>query len=427
MSLRLNCFGISTKVSAFLCLGILLLGASGAWGQTSTAGTVAGVVTDQQGAAIPGAAVRLTDTSTNEVHNSVTNIDGRYAFTSVTPGKYNMSFGKDGFTSYRVDGQAVDVGQSLTINATLNVGSTTMTVEVSASAGAQLQTMNATVGNTLAGQSLLMLPNMGRDATSLAVLQPATSPSGFTAGSYQDANTYQLDGASITDDMAGNTIGYQTNYSGLGGSQGGSIPSGVIPTPIESIEEFKVSVSNQTSDFNNSSGAQIQMVTKRGTNQFHGAAYGWYFDTKVGSANSWSNNHTPFTFGSFSLPYTPIISNHRDRFGGAIGGPITNKEFLGKQWYFFFNYEGMRFPNVNLYSKNVPTALFKAGVIQVPNAAGTYIAYNLNPNAVTVNGVTYQPAMCPGGPCDPRGIGINPVVAQIWNTQMPAPNNPLGG
>ena len=95
MSLRLNCFGISTKVFAFLCLGIFLLGASSAWGQTSTAGTVAGLVTDEQSAAIPGATVKLTDTSTNEVHTSVSNIDGRYAFTSVPPGKYNLSFGKE--------------------------------------------------------------------------------------------------------------------------------------------------------------------------------------------------------------------------------------------------------------------------------------------------------------------------------------------
>jgi hypothetical protein len=355
-----------------------------------------------------------------------TNNDGRYVFPQVTPGKYNVSFIKQGFGAYEVNGQAVDVGEVLTLNATLKVGSTATTVEVTASAGAELQTMNATVGNTLSGQALMLLPNLGRDVTSLAVLQPATTPTGFTAGSYNDANTYTLDGGNITDDMAGNTTGYQTNYSGLGGSQGGSIPSGVIPTPIESIEEFKVSVSNQTSDFNNSSGGQIQMVTKRGSNQFHGSAYGWYFDTKVGAANTWTNNHTPFSFGSVSLPYTPIISNHRDRFGGALGGPITNKEFLGKKWYFFFNYEGLRFPNAGLYTKTVPSALLKAGVIQVPNAAGVYQAYNLNPAPVTVNNVTYQPAICPAGACDPRGIGLNPTVAKIW-AQIPAANNPLGG
>ena len=408
-----------------ICLGILALGITPAWSQSSTAGTVSGQVVDEQNAAIPGAEIKLTDVGTNASLTTTSNDAGRYVFSQVPPGTYNVAFTKQGFSVYGINAQAVQVGQVLTLNAKLKVGSTATTVEVTASAGAELQTMNATVGNTINGNALMLLPNMGRDVTSLSVLQPATTLSGFTAGSYNDANTYTLDGANITDDMAGNTTGYQTNYSGIGGSQGGSIPSGVVPTPIESIEEFKVSVSNQTSDFNNSSGAQIQLVTKRGSNQIHGSGYWWYFDTKVGAANSWTNNHTAFNFGSVSLPYTPIISNHRDRFGGAIGGPISNKELLGKKWYFFFNYEGLRFPNAGLYTKGVPSPLFRLGVIQVQNSNSQYVAYNLNPNPVTYNGVTYAPAACPAGACDPRGLGINPIVSQLWNKQVPLPNSPL--
>ena len=430
MRLGLRLRSLSTRTFSFVLIALVpLLGASGAWAQTSTVGTVLGQVTDEQHAAIPGTTIKVIDTGTNVAQTTVSNAEGRYVFSSVPPGNYNMSFTKDGFASYQVNNQSVQIGQSLTINATLKVGSTATTVEVTASAGAELQTMNATVGNTLTGQSLLLLPNMGRDVTSLSVLQPATTLGGYTAGSYQDANTYQLDGANVTDDMAGNTIGYQTNYSGLGGSQGGSIPSGVIPTPIESIEEFKVSVSNQTSDFNNSSGAQVQMATKRGTNQIHGSAYMYYFDNAIGEANSWGNNHTPYTFGNVSFPDTPVDypKNHRSRFGGALGGPILPKNFLGGKWYFFVNYEGQRYPNAVTYSKNVPSALWRAGVIQVPNANNQYIAYNLNPVPVTVNGVTYQPAVCPAGPCDPRGIGLNPIVSQIWSKQLPLANNPLGG
>lgn len=427
-SLRLNC--LTTRFFRLLSFSLVsMLFASAALAQTSTVGTVIGQVTDEQHAVIPGATVKLVDTSTNAAQNSVTNSDGRFAFTSVNPGAYNLTFTKDGFASFQVNNQHVQIGQSLTINATLKVGSTATTVEVTASAAAELQTMNATVGNTLAGNSLLLLPNMGRDVTSVAVLQPATTTSGYTAGSYQDQNTYTLDGGNVTDDMAGNTTGYQTNYSGLGGSQGGSIPSGVIPTPIESIEEFKVSVSNQTSDFNNSSGAQVQMATKRGTNQIHGAAYMYYYDNAIGQANSWSNNHTPFTFGSVHFADTPVDypKNHRSRFGGAIGGPLVPKPFLGGKWYFFANYEGQRYPDAQLFSKTVPSALLRAGVIQVPDAKGNYQPYNLNPTPVTVAGVTYQPAVCPAGPCDPRGIGLNPIVNQIWSKQLPLENNPLGG
>ena len=197
------------------------------------------------------------------------------------------------------------IGVVLTANASLKIGSTTTTVEVTASSGAELQTMNATVGNAMTQTSLLVLPNLGRDATSMAVLQPATTPGGNAAGAVGDLNTYQLDGANITDDMGGNVTTYQTNSNGLGGSQSNGTPSGVIPTPVESIEEFKVSVSNQTSDFNNSSGAQIQMSTKRGTNQFHGAAYMFYFDNAIGEANSWANNHTPYSVGALTFPDTP--------------------------------------------------------------------------------------------------------------------------
>ncbi|HEY2017715.1 MAG TPA: carboxypeptidase regulatory-like domain-containing protein, partial [Bryobacteraceae bacterium] len=166
------------------------------------------------------------------------------------------------------------------------------------------------------------------------------------------------------------------------------------------------------------------MVTKRGTNQFHGAVYDHYFATNVGAANLWRNNHVPDT--QHGLPYTPLTSSHKNRFGGAVGGPLLPK-LLGGKTYFFINYEGYRFPNATSIEKNVPTPLLRLGVVQIQNSAGVYQPFNLNPVPVTYNGVTYQPAVCPGGACDPRGIGINPVVSQIWNKYMPLPNDPTGG
>jgi hypothetical protein len=395
--------------------------------QTSTAGTVAGQVTDEQNAAVPGAEVKVVEVSTKITQTSLTNDAGRYIFSQVPPGVYNISFTRPGFSAYQVNTQTVDVGAVLTINAVLKVGSTATTVEVTASAGAELQTMNATVGNTIESKALTILPNLGRDVASFAVLQPGVTLNGYTAGSQNEQNTFTLDGGTITDDMAGNTTGYNTNYTGFGGSQTNGTPSGVLPTPIESIEEVRVATINQTSDFANSSGSQVQMVTKRGQNQFHGSAYMFYFDTVIGSANTWTNNHTPATLNGVAYGYTPLVSNHRNRFGGAIGGPLIPKDVLGKKWYFFFNYEALRFPNVGSYSKAVPSALLRAGVVQLPNSAGTYLPYNLNPTPVTVNGVTYQPAACPGGACDPRGIGMSPVISQIWNKQMPLPNSTAGG
>jgi hypothetical protein len=409
-----------------LAVGIVVLPARA---QTSIAGTVTGQVTDESGAAVPGAAVKILETATGQAFATITNDAGRYDFPTVPPGKYDVTFSKVGFSSYDVKGQEVMVGVVLTLNAPMKVGSTSTTVEVTATVGAELQTMNATVGNTLSETSLLVLPNLGRDATSMAVLQPGTTLSGNAAGAVGDLNTYQLDGANITDDMGGNVTTYQTNMNGIGGGQTNGSPSGVIPTPLESIEEFKVSVSNQTSDFNNSSGAQVQMTTKRGTSQVHGAAYIFYFDNAIGEANSWGNNHTPFSFGALSYPDTPVDypKNHRSRFGGALGGPLLPKEFLGGKWFFFANYEGLRYPNANLYSTSVPSAALREGIIQVQNAAGTYIPYNLTPNPIVFQGQTLMPAQCPAGSCDPRGLGLNPIVNDIWSKQIPLANNSLGG
>jgi Carboxypeptidase regulatory-like domain len=239
-----------------MCLGVLALSLAPAWSQTSTAGTVAGQVTDESNAAIPGAEVKVTETATAVSQVTLTNDAGRYVFSQVPPGKYNVSFTKSGFSTFEVNSQSVDVGAVLTLNAKLRIGSTSTTVEVTATTGAELQTMNATVGNTLANNTMVLLPTIGRDVASLAVLQPGVMPGGYTAGSHNEQNTFTLDGGSITDDMAGNTTGYNTNFTGLGGTQTNGTPSGVVPTPIESIEEVRVATINQTSDFANSSGSQ---------------------------------------------------------------------------------------------------------------------------------------------------------------------------
>ena len=402
-----------------ISLGILLiLSGSPAWSQATSTSTVTGLVTDPQSAVIVGVEIRLTDTDTNITRTTTTNETGRYVFVNVQSGTYNIVFSKTGFSAYRVGAQQVQVGSTLTINAALEVGSTSTTIEVMASKGADLQTTNASVGSTISGASLLALPNLGRDVSTLAVLQPGVTLSGYTAGAYEDQNTFMLDGGNASDDMSGETNRYGTNFTGLGGTQQGGVPSGVVPTPVESIEEFRVSTFSQTADFNNSIGSQVQMVTKRGTNAWHGSAYWYYYATNVGAANTWANDHTLTAAGTA----TPLPSNHRNRFGGTLGGPLTPR-VLGGKTYFFVNYEGLRYPNVGNYERPVPTDTMRAGVIFVPNASNTYLPYNLNPVPVTVNGVTYQPASCPGGLCDPRGVGANPIIRKIWS-YMPEPNDP---
>src|SRR5215831_4000457 len=419
--MRLNRFGLVLTDIA-LILTAALLPTVPAWSQATSTATVTGLVTDDQGATVPGADIRLVDVETASALSTQSNDTGRYVIVNVTPGTYVITISKQGFAVYKVSAQKVDVGTTMTVNAALKVGSTTTTIEVDAHVGADLQTTNATVGTTLTSAALQLLPNLGRDVSTLAVLQPGTTPSGQTAGAFSDQNVFQLDGGNNSDDMSGNNTSYVTNFTGQGGTQTNGSPSGVIPTPVESIEEFKVSTFNQTADFSGSIGGQIQMVTKRGTNQYHGSGYGFYYATNIGAANSWTNNHTP----SGNLSYTPLPKNHRSRFGGSLGGVLLPK-MLGGKTFFFVNYEGSRFPNVSTYERSVPTKLLRAGVIQVLGNDQKYHAYNLNPGAVTVDGVTYAPALCgSSGACDPRGIGLNPIVKQLWDKYMPLPNDFTG-
>ena len=171
--------------------------------QSSTGGTVTGQVVDPQSAAVSGAEVRLVDASTNTSFATITNDEGRYVLAQVAPGRYSIVFSKQGFSNLQVSAQEVLVGQALTVDAKLQLGTSTTTMEVNAEAGAALQVLNATVGNTLSGQSLLLLPNLSRDVQTFSVLQPGVNPSGFAAGSPYDQNTYQLDGGNVTDDLAG--------------------------------------------------------------------------------------------------------------------------------------------------------------------------------------------------------------------------------
>jgi hypothetical protein len=416
---RHNNAGLSSLSIGLLIAGMAILlspGAPLARAQSTSTGTISGQVVDPQNAAVSGASVALRDTTTHAEQKTVTNDAGRYTFVNVAPGLYDMTVTKPGFVQAKLTGEKVAVGLVLTVNVTLQVGSMEETVVVTA-AGADLQTSNASVGTTISGKQLEMLTNLGRDANALFVLQPAVTPTGSVAGAVTDQNVYQLDGGNNSSDMDGTQNVYTQSSGFIGSGAAGGTPSGVIPTPAESIEEFRVATNNQTADFSGASGGQIQMATKRGGNQWHGSVYEYYFGSNFG-ANTWANNRTN----------TPLPSSHQNRYGASAGGPIT-PEFWGGKTFLFANYEARRFPQSTTVEKIVPSALLRAGVIQVPNSAGAFIPYNLNPVPVTVNGVTYQPATCGTGniACDPRGIGLNPLVSQLWTKFMPLPNNPSAG
>ena len=406
----------SAKLTLVLLLVVCAGSSFSAWAQSTSTGTVAGSVTDPTGAVVSGAAVTLTDTTTNVGRSTTTNATGRYIYVDVNPGIYNITVSKAGFETTKTVSQEVKVGASLTVNLTLQVGGANVVVEVSA-AGNELQTMNATVGNTITNLTIDNLPSLGRDVSTFIALQPGVSPDGSVAGTVVDESAFTLDGGDNTNDMDGsmsvytksfagdptggvanqNSVGPSENGKGVGGA------TGVLPTPQDSVEEFKVNTAGQTADFNGSSGSEVKVVTKRGTDAWHGTVYEYYKDNNW-SSNSWQNN-----FSGVAIP-----SFHYSRYGGAIGGPLIPKNVLGGKTYAFFNYEGFNFPNSETIARNVPSATLRLGLLTDDK---TGALYNLNPTAVTYNGVTY-----PGTANDPRGIGINPLVQQIWNKYEPATN-----
>ena len=374
---------------------------------SQTAGTVNGLVTDQSGALVAGATVTLTDKATGSPRTTTTNEAGRYVFVEVPPGIYDLTINKVGFRVTRLADQKVTVGTELTANVALEVGTVSQTVEVSAVRGAQLQTENATMGSTVTGDTLLNMPNLNRDATSLLTLQPATAPSvgggdiygGQVAGSLSDQNTYMLDGGNFTSDLEGDN---NYTHGGMGG----------IPTPIESIEEFKVATNNQTADFFSSAGGQVMLVTKRGSNAIHGSAYE-YFQSQLFNANSWNNNR----LGNAKVKF------HDNRFGGSVGGPVGPWKLLGGKTYFYAFYEGRRFPGTAQQLEwTVPSALMRQGILQFRDANG--VVHQVNLKTSTACNVTVTN---PSGACDPRGIGINPLVQNFWNTYVPLPNDASAG
>jgi len=426
----------SLKLALVLLLVVCMGGALPVWAQSTSSGTVAGTITDPSGAVVVGATVSLTDTATNVSRAATTNAAGRYYYADVTPGTYTVTVAKAGFSTAQAERQAVQVGLALTVNLALQVGGTNVVVEVSA-VGNELQTMNATVGNTVSSIAIDNLPSIGRDVNTFIELQPGVSAGGDVAGAVNDQSYFSLDGGNNSNDIDGSGgvyTGTQQNMV-IGDPTGGmstqsftySAPSGVLPTPADSVEEFKVNTAGQTADFNSSAGAEIKIVTKRGTNTFHGTAYEYYKDNNW-SSNAWANNQNNWEgvaqCGAPNCGHIDLPSYHYSRFGGALGGPLIPKAVLGGKTFFFFNYEGFRYPNSETITRNVPSPALRLGLLT--DASTGAIAYNLNSAPVTFNGVTYAAnygcAGAPGGKCDPVGLGLNPLVSQIWNKYEPQSN-----
>src|SRR5437899_12877363 len=358
--------------------------------QTAATATVLGTVTDPQQAVVAGAAVELRDTGTNEVRTQTTNSAGQYSFPGVAPGVYKITVTMQGFKTVTISNFNVDVNKSHTVNVKLELGQLSETLQVEAGAAVELQTTDAQVGNNVSSDAMSKLPTLRRNAAALLTLQPGVSPGTGTfprvgmrvAGAVDDQNTFTLDGIDVSDNVIGGLD--STNIA-------------VIPLGVEAVDEFRVGVNNPNATFGRASGGQIAVVSKRGTNNFHGAGY-WVHQNDFLNANLWEFNRINKS--------RPTIRDNR--FGGRVGGPIWhNKTF------FFFNYEGRRFPQQSTFTRLMPSNQLRQGILQFKDAAGNTVAYNLASST-----------LCGGNTaCDPRGLGISPSVKALW-ALMPQGTDP---
>ena len=370
-------------------LGASLVLAPNVSAQTATSGTILGTVTDPSGALVPRAEVQLVNTETNVTSKQSSNDAGQYVFPNVTPGIYRITVTKTGFRTSSVPNLTVEVNKSYNMPISLEVGAANQVVEVVAANAVALQTTDAQIGNSITTDSILRLPTLQRNVTELMNLQPgvysttngsANSGTGLqirTTGAIEDQNTVTIDGIDITQSV---------------------IAAGtVVPTPADSVEEFRVNVANPNASYDRASGGQITLIGRHGTNTLHGAGY-WYRQDTALNANTWDNNHA-------HIPKAAIEDN---RFGGRLSGPIIkDKTFI------FGNYEGRRFDSVAQVNRTVPTDTLKQGIVRFRDSSGNVVNYSLATASVCGTAGTAA--------CDPRGLGISPSVKALWSL-LPASN-----
>ena len=367
---------------------------SAARAQTANTATIVGAVRDSSGAAIASATLELIDLSSRQSRRQATNSEGQYTITGVVPGNYKVTAEAPGFRQSVIPQLKVDIATSYSLNFTLEVGTLTDTIEVKAGAAVELQTLDSTVGSVIKGNSLLRMPSINRSAMTFFALQPLVEPSrgyvslqagqhlgGSVSGARADQSTFTVDGIDVSDYTAG------TNFYSSGASDYVG-PTPMIPAPAESIEEFRLSATNLNATYHQSNGGQLNLVTRRGSNDLHGSAY-YYLQNRDLNANRWDYNRT-------GIPRPPL---HDNRFGASAGGPVIHDKT-----FFYAHYEGRRLPQTSPITRLVPTDTLKQGMLRFVDGSGVVRGYNL---------LNY----------DPRGLGLNPLVSKMWS-QFPAGNNP---
>jgi Carboxypeptidase regulatory-like domain len=387
------------KTALFLLVSICT--ATG-FAQSATT-SLRGTVTDPSGAVVPGATVTLVDNASGQKLIATTKANGEYQLVQIAPAKYEITVTANGFGGSAKSAELL-VNQPATINFVLSMQSNTEVISVT-TAAQTLNVTDASLGNSTDNATIQALPSETRNIPDILSLQPGViylpppgnpamqdSRSGAVNGGRSDQGNITVDGVDDNDQVNGFAF------------------TGVLRQTQDSIEEFRVTTGMANAEAGHSSGAQVSLVTKSGTNRFHGAAY-WYNRPTFTVANDFFNKQAELSSGLPNRPGKLI----RNIFGGDLGGPIVKDKL-----FFFANYEGSRQAESTQVTQTVPTAAYQSGILQYigTTASGGTENVTLSPSQVAAldagctvcNTAAYAP-----------GPGPNPNALAYFKS-MPAAN-----
>jgi carboxypeptidase family protein len=378
-----NLRGVVTGV-LFLLVGSLPLHAQ----QFSA---VSGVVSDTSGGVVSGVTVELDNSQLGLHETTTTNDLGFYQFLRRAPGQgYSLTFTKEGFAKLVVSNISLGVSTTETRNVSLEVGAVTQSISVEAAGEATLNTTDATIGNVIDSRAVSELPIQFRlDAANLMQLQAGVNDAGSITGARSDQGNITLDGLDINDQATGQAF------------------SSTIPVSVDALQEIRTVTAGETADYGRSSGGGINLVTKSGSNNWHGNLREYNRNTLF-AANDWFNNRS-------GVARPPLV---RNQFGGNLGGPVKKDKL-----FFFFDYEGLRRSSSSQNVRAVPTPQLRAGQIGYINSnagCGGTARFTTQPNCITYLTPSQVAAM------DPQGAGDNAALLSFINDRYPSTINDPG-
>ena len=300
----------------------------------SPTGSIAGFVKDQSGASISGAKLTLINLSTNAKDETTSDANGAFQFPQLAPAAYSLQFEASGFKKEVLKDIVVQVDQITHVEASLQLGSVAETIEVTSQATPLLESDRSTLSNVIDSGVVSNMPLNARQYLDLALLTPGVLPSsagtqggGFNvSGARSQSNIFLLDGVSNIDTQINSALG---NFR-----------------ITDAVQEFAVQTSVATAEFGRGTGGQVNIVTKSGTNLFHGSAFEYIRNSILDAADFFTNKN-----GGTKNPL------HRNQYGGTIGGPV-----LKDRLFFFASYEGFRQIAPQVSSTRVPNAADRASV-----------------------------------------------------------------